>query len=365
MLARFLRRLTHTEHSPVVLSLMSPGPLAEDIAGSGTSIHSLRIPQGRLPLLSVPALGRCVQKIKADIVHGWMYHGNIAASIGCLAARRVVPVIWSVHHSLYDIATEKPLTQRLIRLSSVLSRFTSAITYCSRVAADQHEAIGFDPRRRVVIHNGIDTDEFRPDQPDARLGLTHRLGIPNNRIIIGSVGRFHPMKNQEILVQACAELLREGYEVQALFVGAGHDGGIVTRTAKELGIHDRISTLGPDTDVSSIAPALDIHAISSTWGEAFSMATAEAMASGVPAVVTDVGDCAFVVGDTGRVVARRDSRALAAALKELIDIGPDARRRLGLRARQRVVEHFSLQAYVDRHLALYNEVREGRRRRAG
>jgi glycosyltransferase involved in cell wall biosynthesis len=363
MLARFLGRLVHTDHRSVVLSLMSPGPLGERIAGLGTSIHSLGIRQGRLPLLSVPALGRSFHAIGADLVHGWMYHGNIAASVGSLVALRFAPVIWSIHHSLYDIATEKPLTQRLIRLSAILSRRTSAITYCSHVAAEQHEVAGFDPRRRVVIHNGIDCDEFRPARPGAKAELAHRLRIPEQRLIIGSIGRFHPMKDQKVLVQAYAELLGGGYDIQGLFVGAGHEDGVVRKTARELGIEERISTLGCDVDVSSITPGLDIHAISSAWGEAFSMATAEAMASGIPAVVTNVGDTALVVGNTGKIVARRDPKALAAALRELLDIGPDARRQLGLAARGRIVENFSLQRYVDKHLALYEDVLAGKFKR--
>ncbi len=363
MLARFLRPLTHTDHKSVVLSLMSPGPLGQRIARLGTRVHSLGIPQGRLPLLSVPALGHNLQQIDADLVHGWMYHGNIAASIGCLVALRFAPVIWSVHHSLYDIATEKPLTRQLIRLSALLSRRTSAITYCSHVAADQHEIVGFDPRRRVVIHNGIDCDEFRPSQAGAKAELAQRLNIPEQRHIIGSIGRFHPMKDQEVLVHAYAELLQDGYDIQGLFVGEGHKDGVVMNTARALGIQDRISTMGSDADVASVMPGLDIHAISSAWGEAFSMATAEAMASGVPPVVTNVGDCALVVGKTGKVVARRDAKAMAAALRELLDIGPDARRQLGSMGRRRIIENFSLQGYVNKHLALYEEVQEAKLKR--
>ncbi|WP_292448835.1 glycosyltransferase [Mesorhizobium sp.] len=360
MLARFLRCLGQDNYRAAVLSLMTPGPLEVHVAAAGASVHSLSMRQGRFSLSSVRSLNGIFQKIKPELVHGWMYHGNIAASIGCRIGHLNAPIIWSVHHSLYDIAVEKPLTQKLIRLSARLSNQASAITYSSYVAAKQHEAVGFDPRHRVVIHNGIDCEEFQPAFPGAKLALAQRLRIPDQRVIIGSIGRFHPMKDQATLVQAFAQLLAEGYDIHGLFVGAGHEDGVVIKTAQQLGIDDRISTLGASDDIPAIAPGLDIHAISSAWGETFSMATAEAMASGVPSLVTDVGDCALVVGDTGEVVARRDPKALAAALRRLLDLGRDARRQLGARARRRIVENFSLQRYVDSHVALYQKLHEGR-----
>lgn len=355
MLTRYLAELCQTIHKSAVLSLMTPGSLAGQIEKSCTTVQSLHIKQGRLPLSKLLPLARAFRNESPDLVHGWMYHGNIAASVASLITFRDTPVIWSIHHSLYDSTTEKPLTRSLIRLSALLSNRTRAIVYCSRVSAGQHEAIGFDPRHRLIIYNGIDCDVFRPDF-NAKAQLAKLLNISEQRHVIGSIGRFHPMKNQVEQVHAFAQLLKQGYDIQGLFVGTGHEDGLVRRTARELGINDRISTLGIEADVPTIMRGLELHVVSSSWGETFSLATAEAMASCIPAVVTDVGDCAWVVGDTGLVVQRNSSEALAAAFRKLLDIGPDARRQLGLRARQRVVENFSLQQYVAGYLALYDEV---------
>jgi len=355
MLARYLHRGHVSPADCAVLSLMDLGPVAPRVHAHGVAIHSLELPQGRLPLGSVPALVWHLRRMRPRLIHGWMYHGNIAASIGALAGRLNVPVVWSIHHSLYDAATEKLLTRRVIRLSAALSSRTAAIIYCSHVAAAQHEALGFDPRRSVVIHNGIDCAEFRPDRW-ARHRLSKRLGLPPGRLLIGSVGRAHPMKAQHDLVAALALLVRAGRDVHGIFVGPGHLEGSVMEWAEKEGIADRISTLGGDEDVPAIMPGLDIHAISSTWGEAFSLATAEAMASGVPAVVTDVGDCPRVVGDVGLVARRGDPESLAASLAELIDLGIEGRQSLGARARQRILDYFSMEQYVSRHAALYETV---------
>jgi len=354
LLARLLPNLNSAEIHSTVLSLMTPGPLAAKVSESA-EILSLGLPQGKIPLFKLPALRSVFRKLRADVVHGWMYHGNIAASAGRFLAPKAAPVIWSIHHSIYDIATEKPLTQRLIRLSAMLSRHTGAIIYCSRVAADQHEAIGFDTDRRVIIYNGVDCEEFKP-AAGSKERLAGLLGIPAQRLIIGSVGRFHPMKCQADLLHACAILIGTGYDVQCLFIGPGHETAPLQGLAQQLGIADRMSVIGANTDIPAIMPGLDIHAISSAWGEAYSLATAEAMASGVPVVVTDVGDCPWVVGSTGLVVPRRNPDALAEALRKIIDAGPEARREMGRSARQRVSDDFSMSEYTRKHIELYGTV---------
>ena len=98
--------------------------------------------------------------------------------------------------------------------------------------------------------------------------------------------------------------------------------------------------------------AMDI-ATTSSRSEAFPVAIGEAMACETPCVVTDVGDSALIVDQTGVVVAPEDPDALAEAWLKLIEAGPDVRRKLGRAARRRVQQHFSLPAIVDRYQAIY------------
>jgi glycosyltransferase involved in cell wall biosynthesis len=105
----------------------------------------------------------------------------------------------------------------------------------------------------------------------------------------------------------------------------------------------------------TVTAALDISVLSSTV-EGFPNVVGEAMSCGVPCVVTDVGDCAWIVGDTGRTVPARDSQSLANAMAELIALGPDGRRGLGERARQRIAKDFALDAVVRQYQDVYEEV---------
>ncbi|TPJ47153.1 MULTISPECIES: glycosyltransferase [unclassified Mesorhizobium] len=351
MLARFLGQVDQNRFSTSVLSLLSPGPVAANVEYTRSGLVSLDMTERPRPR-DVVRLTRSIRRAAPDLLHGWMYHGNVAATLGSMLGLNFSPVIWSIHHTVRDLADEKPLTRQLIRLSARLSRRTSAISYCSRVAADDHERLGFDPRRRVVIPNGTDCDQFSPSA-DAGAKLRRLFGLPPGRLMIGHVARFHPMKDQVSLVRAISRLLEQGYDVQGIFIGEGHADGPVRRTARELGIDDRITTPGIRADIADLMPGFDVYALCSAWGEAFSLAVGEAMASGVPAVVTAVGDSGWLVGDSGVVVPPGDSEALAAGLIRLVSLEPAERRALGQQARRRVMENFSLSLYVGRHLELY------------
>jgi glycosyltransferase involved in cell wall biosynthesis len=116
--------------------------------------------------------------------------------------------------------------------------------------------------------------------------------------------------------------------------------------------------MGERNDIPYLVPAFDIATLSSN-SEGFPNAIGEYMACGIPSVVTDVGDCAQIVGDTGRVVPARNPEALAKAWNELIAMGPESRSAMGLAARRRIEENFSLSAIVSRYEALYEEMAAG------
>ena len=137
---------------------------------------------------------------------------------------------------------------------------------------------------------------------------------------------------------------------------------------RELGLSSRVTLLGERDDIAALVAGFDIAALPSAWGEGFPNVLGEAMASGVPCVATAVGDCAWVLGPHGIIVPPRQSEDLAAALGRLIELGTDARHRLGLAGRAWIIEHFSIQDVARQYEALHLEVSaapaEGRRWRA-
>jgi glycosyltransferase involved in cell wall biosynthesis len=121
-------------------------------------------------------------------------------------------------------------------------------------------------------------------------------------------------------------------------------------------VRDRFHLLGRRDDLPRITAALDVSCLCSAYGEAFPLVVGEAMACGVPCVVTDVGDCAMMVGDTGTVSTPGDAQGLARAIERILELGRGARQELGEAARRRVREHFSLDGIVQRYENLYQEV---------
>src|SRR5260370_27560276 len=117
----------------------------------------------------------------------------------------------------------------------------------------------------------------------------------------------------------------------------------------------RVALLRERADRPQLRAGLDIAGSPSAWGEAFSRAIAEAMACGIPCVVTDVGDSAYIVADTGLSVPPSDPQALAQAIGRLIEAGPEHRRQLGMAARRRIENEFSLPEIAARFATIYRE----------
>jgi glycosyltransferase involved in cell wall biosynthesis len=353
MLARYAKGLENSPYRVSVLSLLPPGPLLEHLMTSRIDVQSLDMLKSRPNFKSLRRLKPSFRTMNPHLVHGWMYHGNVAASIGAWMDRRQ-PVIWSVHHSLNGLGAEKRMTRWVIALSAKLSRYTAAISYCSKVSAAQHESIGFDASKSCVIPNGIDCEEFQP-RSQAASELRALIGVPAERMIVGNVARAHPMKDHANFVKTIGLLRQNGHDVQGLIIGEGHQDGVARDIARKLGIDAFISTPGPRSDVHRLMPGLDVYLLSSSWGEAFPLSVAEAMACGVPAVAADVGDCRWLVCDPALIAAPNDEAALAQAVTRVLSLSKDERTELGQKARARITENFSLQNYISKHVALYED----------
>jgi glycosyltransferase involved in cell wall biosynthesis len=242
----------------------------------------------------------------------------------------------------------------------MLSHRVDGLSYCSSISRAQHETIGFAKDQARVIPNAVDTATFRPDST-AHGRISRLLGIPTGRKIVGNVARSHPMKDHVSMVRVIARLLSDGRDVHGVLLGPGQTSGPGRKEADVLGIANRVSFFESRPDVAELVPGFDVFLLSSAWGEAFPVAVAEAMAAGVPCVVTDVGDCAELVGSTGIVVPPRDVDSMARAVQHFLDLQPADRSSAGLAARARVSEHFSFKHYVEAHKVLYAEALRKRR----
>lgn len=330
-----------------VISVGNRGVYADELERHGVIVSTLGIgslfggPVGLLRLV------RQMQKLQPRLVQGWMYHGNIMAAV----ALRFVPgradrrLMWNLRASNMDAARYG----WLIRLCAMTSTWPDVVIANSQAGVDFHLGRGFRPKHIELIANGIDTEKFQPD-PAARAAVRAELGIPADAPLVIHAARVDPMKDHDAFLTAMEGLPK----VYGVMVGAG------TPKLRSL---PNVRALGLRHDIERVYAAADIVVSTSAFGEGFSNAIAEGMSAALVPVATDVGDARLIIGDTGRIVARRDPAALAAAIAAEAAIAPATRKSRGALARERILSHFSLVQAVDAYERLYLSLemnREGR-----
>jgi len=342
MLYKLLSSLHDEALNSSVISLMGRGKITERIEALGVKVETLDLGQGERPSWqTIKKLRQFMRTFNPDIVQGWMYHGNIAATVAVFLfdpMRRKVKLFWNVRQTLYDIKNEKTQTRWLIVLGRWLSFFAHSIIYNSKLSAEQHCNVGYLSKKTKIIPNGFDLQKFKPDQQH-RQQLREELGVTETMLLVGHISRLHPMKDHATLLRAidrAVEILSGiGGKQEVLFLLIGH--GVTSELSK----NPAIRFLGERSDIPKIMSALDIVVSSSAWGEGFPNVIGEAMASKVPCVVTDVGDSAYIVGKYGRVCPVGDDQCIASSLLQLIE-NKQERKTAGNQARKRIKENYSM-----------------------
>lgn len=358
MLYKLLLKTNLKYWQPYLICLNEEGGLRSKFEQLNIPIEVLGLPRGKVNLQGFNKLINILIKIKPDIVQGWMYHSNLASTVGILITSPNTPLVWNIPQSLSNLKNEKKSTAKIIRLLSFLSWFPQKIIYNSQTSAKQHEKIGYQQSKSLPFPDGFLVDIFKPST-SAYQQLRQELKLPSSTIIIGRIARYHPMKDYVNLLEAGAKLLTKNNQVHFVLVGPNIDYNNEELMPKitELGINNNVHLLGIRDDTPELNAGFDVACTTSAWGEGFPNVVGEAMACGVPCVVTDVGDSAWLVGDTGLVVPPSNSDALAEAWQKLIN-NPQLRQDLGTKARQRIVDNFALEKIVSNYENLYKNILE-------
>ena len=357
MLYNLLSNIDRDRFEPTVISLMDKGVFGEQIEQLDIPVHSAGMLIGKPSLASVKKVIDLIKQTQPDLIQGWMYHGNLAAQFFNFVSGKKIPVLWSIHHSLHDLPSEKPLTQGIIRFGSWSSKYISKVAYVSEKSKGQHQKLGYYAKNGCIVPNGFDISKFKPS-PEVRQKFRQELGISDDTFLIGSLARYHPMKDHANLLRAAKVLVEQSPDTKFVLIGTDVDNenSALTDLIAELDIGKSVYLLGQRRDIPEITPALDILTSSSAFGEAFPLVIGEAMACGIPCVVTDIGDSGWIVGDTGKAVPPKNPAALAQAWQEMIDLDPAARAEKSAAARQRIVEKFALDSIVDQYENIYQSV---------
>lgn len=340
-----------------VISLLDITALRDKFAQLGVPVMVLGMRRGIPDPRGLFQLIRLFRKERPHLVQTWMYHADL---IGGLAAKLKgdIPVVWNIRHSNLDPQVDKKTTIWTVKACSMLSSWLPRkIICCAERSRDIHMQEGYDQEKLMVIPNGFDLDRFNPD-PQAKRRIRAQLSIPDDAVVIGLVARYHPQKDHDCFFQAAALLGDRLENVHFVLCGDGvsSENENLLSLLKGKKFEGKLHLLGVRKDIAELTAAFDIATSSSRCGEAFSNTIGEAMACEVPTVVTDVGDSAYIVGNTGRVVAPGQAEELAWALQDIINLGPEGRSRLGVLARQRILEHFSLDKIIKQYEKTYLDI---------
>jgi glycosyltransferase involved in cell wall biosynthesis len=355
MLLKLLSATDREAWEPEVISLRDIGVMGERIAAEGIPVRALGMRERPGDVAALPRLAGWLRRRPPHLVQTWLYHADL---IGGIAGWRAgVPVVWGIRQSGLEPRDTRRSTIWIAKLCARLSgRIPQRIVCCSEPARRFHAAMGYAEEKMAVIPNGFDLTSFRPD-PEARESVRAELGLSPSALLVGLVARFDTEKDHGTFVAAAGRLHASRPDVHFLLCGEGIEPGNAALSAwiAAAGIAPCCHLLGPRDDVPRLTAALDIASLSS-YGEGFPNVIGEAMACGVPCVVTDVGECAAIVGDTGRAVPAKDPQALVDAWRELVELGLASRARLGEAARRRIESEFDIAVIARRYSELWDEV---------
>lgn len=357
VLSRLVNQPSEDTHH--VISLASPGWYSSMLAKKGIDVHHLGMDSSLDFGPCFLALISLLRKLNPDVVQTWMYRSNL---VGGLAAKIVgIPAVWGIHCSTFD--SRLPLSSRMmVYISGATAGWLpKRIINCSARSADTHEKIGYPRLCTVVVPNGIDTDAFRPNSV-ARCKVRKEFGIRDEIFLIGMVARWDPLKDHRNLFRAL-QLLGSEFEGswKCVLVGSGMDvsNDTLMRLLTAADIANQVILAGVRLDIADVMPALDLHILPSTT-EAFPNVVAESMACGTPCVVTDVGDTAFLVADTGWIVPPSAPNSLAesitAAMKEARSSNNNSWKDKQHAARARIVANFTIDAMYHNYMNVWSSI---------
>lgn len=286
-----------------------------------------------------------IKQFKPDVVHSHMVHANLFVRLLRISTR--MKKLICTAHSSNEGGRGRMLAYRLTDSLCDIS------TNVSQEAVDAFIAQGAVPSGRMLaMHNGIDTARFTFNSV-SRATLRAELKLLEQAPVILAVGRLTEAKDYPNLLTAFAQLPDILDNSQLVIIGIGEEQASISALAAQLGLTSRVHFLGLQRNVHEWMSAADVFVLSSAW-EGFGLVVAEAMACERVVVATDCGGVKEVVGDAGFLVETSNSQLLAAVIEEAINLPEDTKRQLGIDARQRVIDKYSLSVITNKWLEIYS-----------
>ena len=341
----------------VVVRVHPHEAFAEELRAMGCIIHDLDATALLKPGVWL-AVRRIIAQERPDVVQTWMHHADFIGGLAAYAAG-AHGVVWGVratevHRNPGDSALKTFLFHQALRWSAKL--LPKRIIANSTVAMAVHEAMGYPRSKMVWVPNGVNAQRFAPNAA-AKAETRAQLDIPAQALVVGFVGRFHPVKDLTCFFKAAALVQAQRAEVHCVLVGGREDELYPAAKAayEQLPYRDQVHFVSFGSATERYYPAFDVFTLCSS-SEAFPNVVLEAMATGVPCVTTNAGDCATMLKNLGEVVPCGDATALASGWLKMLALSVDERAELAERSRARALADYSMERAARQFMDVYEEV---------
>lgn len=347
------------EYRVCVVCLDEPGRWGGELRSRGVAVYCLWRQSGLD--LSMPArIARLARELDVSILHAHQCTSWFYGALSRMIFRK--PLLLFEEHGRFYPETDH-LLRRLVNRAVIipLSHRFVAVSDDIRRRLARYEGLG--ATRTEVIYNGVDSGV--PLSAGEREALRREFGFAPETFVVGTVGRFDPIKNLPMLVSCLAHVRKSEKRIAGLFVGDGPEFSAIQALIQRQGLIDAVKLTGYRSDARRLMQCLDLFVLSS-FSEGTSMALLEAMAAGVPVAVTAVGGNPEIVvrNRTGWVVLSDDADALSTAIMEAVR-EPGLRQRFQQAAQDRFSENFTFARMLECYRALYRSMMAGTAREFG
>lgn len=337
-LAKSLKRYGHD----VVVSLFYiKGEYHNELKEAGIPIIPLN-KQGRLKIISfLFQLLKQIHKNRPDFIYSFLGTPNIYAAI-LKPFISNAKIVWSIRGSNMDFRRYPLLFRISYWIECKLANSADLIIANSNAGKNFAMENGFPGKRIIVIQNGIDTEFFKPDKKSGEF-LRKKWRISNKDILIGLVGRIDTMKDHQTFLRAASILIKKVKNVRFVCIGDGPHEYLneLQKLCKELNLEKLLIWAGRLSDMPAVYNSCDLIVLSSL-SEGFPNVVAEAMSCDTVCVVTNVGDAALIVGETGVVVEPKDPPSLAEGMSKVISNLAGYKK---LKPRKRIISNYSVETF--------------------
>ncbi len=336
----------------IVISLKDKGKYFSLLSKLGIEVYCLNM--SFFSIYKLFFLVKKIKNLKPNVVQTWLAHADF---LGGIAARLagIKNIVWNVRYSNIEIAKSKISTILIIKILSRLSYFIPiSIIIVSKRAKKFYEKKGYDKKKLKFIPNGYDLSILKINKTQRKF-FNKKINLKKKIPLIGNVARYNPQKDHLNLLNALSIIRSKNINFFCVLVGSNINQNNVDLVSKikKLNLSNHIKLLGRNDNILQVMNGLDLHVLSSCYGEGFPNVLAESMACGTPCITTDVGDSAFIVGKTGWIVPPKNPTRLSDAIEKAInEISSSRWKKRCVEARIKIKEKFS----INKMLKSYNRV---------